>query len=144
MNKRRIKIYFLKYNNFLPTLKKYFKVLYRFNKNLFIIVLIFYLAFLLIKQLWSDNLKEYIDLNNTSIFLIISGIIFSLSVEKDKGTLKKYVLKSKDVVLIIISGIIGSYLIWDRIKQWQIISYFIAISLGIFIICFLYLYLKDE
>lgn len=144
MKTKRIKLFFSKYNNFLPILKKYFKVLFRFNRNIFIIFLIVYFAFLLIERLWGYNLKEYIYLNNALIFLIISGIIFSLSVEKDKVTSKKYVLKSKDVVLIIISGLIGSYLIWNKIKQWEIISYFIAISLGIFITCFLYLYLKDE
>lgn len=144
MNTKKIKLFFSKNNNFLPILKKYFKVLSRFNRNIFIIFLIVYFAFLLIERLWGDNLKEYIYLNNALIFLIISGIIFSLSIEKDKVTSKKYILKSKDVVLIIISGLISSYLIWDRIKQWQIISYFIAISLGIFIISFLYLYLKDE
>jgi hypothetical protein len=144
MNTKKIKLFFSKNNNFLPILKKYFKVLSRFNRNIFIIFLIVYFAFLLIERLWGDNLREYIYLNNALIFLIICGIIFSLSIEKDKVTSKKYVLKSKDVVLIIISGLIGSYLIWDKIKQWQIISYFIAIPLGIFITCFLYLYLKDE
>jgi hypothetical protein len=144
MNTKKIKLFFSKNNNFLHILKKYFKVLSRFNRNIFIIFLIVYFAFLLIERLWGDNLKEYIYLNNALIFLIISGIIFSLPIEKEKVTPKKYKLKSKDVILIVISGIIGSYLMWDRIKQWQIISYFIAISLGIFIICFLYLYLKDE
>lgn len=144
MKTKRIKLFFSKYNNFLDILKKYFKVLSRFNKNIFIIFLIVYFTLLIIEQFWGDNLKEYISLNNALISLIISGIIFSLSIEKEGITSKKYKLQSKDIVLIIISGLICSYLIWNRIKQWQIISYFIAISLGIFIICFLYLYLKDE
>ncbi|GAG67852.1 unnamed protein product [marine sediment metagenome] len=91
-----------------------------------------------------ENLKEYIDLNNILIFLIIGGIIYSLSIRKERVVKKEYKLEGKDIVLIAALGIIGSYLIWLRIKEWKIISYFISISLGIFIICFLYLFLKNE
>lgn len=131
-------------NNLLNTLKKYLNVLFEFNEKFFIIFLIIYLSLLLVEQLLLENLKEYIDLNNILIFLIIGGIIYSLSIRKEKGVKKEYELRSKDIVLIAALGIIGSYLIWLRIKEWKIISYFISISLGIFIICFLYLFLKNE
>ena len=134
----------LKNNNFLPIFKKYFKILSNLNENIFIFLLIIYLTSLLIEQLFANNLKDYLNLNNFLIFLIISGIIYSLSIKKDKTYSEKYEIKSKDIVLIIILGVIGSYLIWIRIRQWEIISYFISISLGIFIICFLYLFLKNE
>ncbi|MBA7616082.1 hypothetical protein ES703_23373 [subsurface metagenome] len=141
---KRIK-QFLKGNNYLlTTLKKYLNVLFEFNEKFFIIFLIIYLSLLLVEQVWLENLKEYIDLNNILIFLIISGIIYSLSIRKEKVVKKEYELKGKDIVLIVTLGIIGSYLIWLRIKGWKIISYFISISLGIFIICFLYLFLKNE
>lgn len=144
MSIKKVKLFFLKYNNFLPIVKKYFKILSKFNKNIFIFLLIIYLSLLLIEQILGDFLKKYIDLNNILVFLIISGIIFSLFIEKNKVTTKKHKIGIKDIVLIIILGIIGSYLIWLRLKQWEIISYFISISLGIFIICFLYLFLKNE
>ncbi len=141
---KRIK-QFLQGNNYLlTTLKKYLNVLFEFNEKFFIIFLIIYLSLLLVEQVWLENLKEYIDLNNILIFLIISGIIYSLSIRKEKVVKKEYELKGKDIVLIVTLGIIGSYLIWLRIKGWKIISYFISISLGIFIICFLYLFLKNE
>lgn len=141
---KRIK-QFLQGNNYLlNTLKKYLNVLFEFNEKFFIIFLIIYLSLLLVKQIWLENLKEYIDLDNILIFLIISGIIYSLSIRKEKVVKKEYELKGKDIVLIVTLGIIGSYLIWLRIKGWKIISYFISISLGIFIICFLYLFLKNE
>lgn len=141
---RKIRLLLSKYNNSSSILKKYLKILYRFNKNIFTIFLIVYLTFLILEQIWGNKIKEYIDLNNTLIFLIISGIILSFSIEKDKAAPKKHELKAKDIVLIIVLGVIGSYLIWLRIKEWQIISYFISISLGIFIIIFLYLFLKNE
>jgi len=131
-------------NNLLNTLKKYLNVLFEFNEKFFMIFLIVYLSLLLVEQLLLENLKEYIDLNNILIFLIIGGIIYSLSIRKEKGVKKEYELRGKDIVLIAALGIIGSYLIWLRIKEWKIISYFISISLGIFIICFLYLFLKNE
>ncbi len=141
---KRIK-QFLQGNNYLlNTLKKYLNVLFEFNEKFFIIFLIIYLSLLLVEQIWLENLKEYIDLNNILIFLIISGIIYSLSIRKEKVVKKEYELKGKDIIFIIILGITGSYLIWLRIKGWKIISYFISISLGIFIICFLYLFLKNE
>ncbi len=141
---KRIKQFLQGNNNLLNTLKKYLNVLFEFNEKFFIIFLIIYLFLLLIEQIWLENLKEYIDLNNILIFLIISGIIYSLSIRKEKVVKKEYELKGKDIIFIIILGIIGSYLIWLRIKEWKIISYFISISLGIFIICFLYLFLKNE
>jgi len=141
---KRIKQFLQGNNNSLNTLKKYLNVLIEFNEKFFMIFLIIYLFLLLIEQIWLKNLKEYIDLNNILIFLIISGIIYSLSIRKEKVAAKKFKLTGKDIVLIIIFGIIGSYLIWLRIKEWEIISYFISISLGIFIICFLYLFLKNE
>lgn len=141
---KRIK-QFLQGNNYLlTTLKKYLNVLFEFNEKFFIIFLIIYLSLLLVEQIWLENLKEYIDLNNILIFLIISGIIYSLSIRKGEVVKKEYELKGKDIVLIVTLGIIGSYLIWLRIKGWKIISYFISISLGIFITCFLYLFLKNE
>lgn len=141
---KRIK-QFLQGNNYLlNTLKKYLNVLFEFNEKFFIIFLIIYLSLLLVEQLLLENLKEYINLNNILIFLIISGIIYSLSIRKEKVVKKEYELKGKDIVLITTLGIIGSYLTWLRIKEWKIISYFISISLGIFIICFLYLFLKNE
>lgn len=141
---KRIKQFLQGNNNLLTTLKKYLNVLFEFNEKFFIIFLIIYLSLLLVEQIWLENLKEYIDLNNILIFLIISGIIYSLSIRKEKVVKKEYELKGKDIVLITTLGIIGSYLIWLRIKGWKIISYFISISLGIFIICFLYLFLKNE
>ncbi len=141
---KRIKQFLQGNNNLLSTLKKYLNVLFEFNEKFFIIFLIIYLSLLLVEQIWLENLKEYIDLNNILIFLIISGIIYSLSIRKEKVVKKEYELKGKDIVLIVTLGIIGSYLIWLRIKGWKIISYFISISLGIFIICFLYLFLKNE
>lgn len=141
---KRIKQFLQGNNNLLNTLKKYLNVLFEFNEKFFIIFLIIYLSLLLVEQLLLENLKEYIDLNNILIFLIISGIIYSLSIRKEKVVKKEYELKGKDIVLIVTLGIIGSYLIWLRIKGWKIISYFISISLGIFIICFLYLFLKNE
>ncbi|GAH59803.1 unnamed protein product [marine sediment metagenome] len=141
---KRIKQFLQGNNNLLNTLKKYLNVLFEFNEKFFIIFLIIYLSLLLVEQLLLENLKEYIDLNNILIFLIIGGIIYSLSIRKEKVVKKEYELRGKDIVLIAALGIIGSYLIWLRIKEWKIISYFISISLGIFIICFLYLFLKNE
>jgi len=141
---KRIKQFLQGNNNLLNTFKKYLNVLFEFNEKFFIIFLIIYLSLLLVEQLLLENSKEYIDLNNILIFLIISGIIYSLSIRKEKVVKKEYELKGKDIVLIATLGIIGSYLIWLRIKEWKIISYFISISLGIFIICFLYLFLKNE
>ncbi|GAG66384.1 unnamed protein product [marine sediment metagenome] len=141
---KRIKQFLQGNNNLLNTLKKYLNVLFEFNEKFFIIFLIIYLSLLLVEQLLLENLKEYIDLNNILIFLIIGGIIYSLSIRKERVVKKEYKLEGKDIVLIAALGIIGSYLIWLRIKEWKIISYFISISLGIFIICFLYLFLKNE
>jgi len=144
MNSKKIKPSFIKYNNIKFIFEKYFRILSGFSEKIFIIFLVIYLILLLIEQLWENPLKGYIDLNYILIFLVISGIIYSLSIRKDKIASKKYEIKRKDIFLIIILGIIGSYLIWLRIKEWQILSYFISISLGIFIMCFLYLFLKNE
>ncbi|MBA7635409.1 hypothetical protein ES703_43013 [subsurface metagenome] len=143
MKIKKNKQFLLKFNNFLTIFKKYFKVLSKFNEDIFIIFLIIYLILNLIQQLWENDLKDFINPNYTLVFLIVSGIIYSLSV-KNKVAPKKYKIKSKDIILIILLGILGSYLIWFRLKQWEILSYFISISLGIFIICFLYLFLKND
>lgn len=136
------KFYFEFISNF-NKYKKYFKDFSDFCGKIFSILLIVYLTLLLVEQFFKNLFKQIFNLNVILIMLIVSGSFYAISIREKEIEKQKYEIKRKDIIFIILLVIIGSVLIWIRTKEYGLISYYISIISGFFIIILSYYVLKE-
>lgn len=109
--------------------------------NLFQILLVTYLVLLLVEEIWSGSVSNYLNLNYLLIIVIIFGIfdVFSESPHKENKPVRKL-----DYLFIILLSVIGAFIIKYKTVQLGWLSWTISIIAGVLILLLSILVLEDK
>lgn len=109
--------------------------------HLFQVLLVTYLALLLVEEIWSGTVSNYLNLNYLLIIVIVFGIldVFSENLPRENKMPTK-----KDYLFIIILGIVGFLIIKFKTSSLGWLSWVISIIAGILIILLSMLVLEDN
>lgn len=108
---------------------------------LFQSLLVAYLILLLIEQIWTGSVAQYLNLNYLLISVIIIGILDVFSEHPEK---KQEKIKWFDYVFIFNLGILGFFIIKFKTVELGGLSWMISIIAGILIVLLSILVLEDD
>ncbi len=110
--------------------------------HLFQYLLVVYLVLLLLEQLFTAFVSQYINLNYLLLIVIIVGILDVFSEHPIQASNKKP--KPSDYIFILTLGVLGAVIIKFKTSELGILSWLISIIAGILIILLSILVLEDE
>jgi len=110
--------------------------------HLFQYLLVVYLVLLLLEQLFTAFVSQYINLNYLLLIVIIVGILDVFSEHPIQANNKQP--KKSDYIFILILGILGTAIIKFKTSELGWLSWLISIIAGILIILLSILVLEDE
>jgi hypothetical protein len=109
--------------------------------HLFQVLLVTYLALLLIEEIWSGTVSNYLNLNYLLVIVIVFGILdaFSESIPRENKIPTK-----KDYLFVILLGIAGFFIIKFKTSSLGWLSWVISTIAGVLIILLSILVLEDN
>lgn len=109
--------------------------------HLFQVLLVTYLVLLLVEELWSGTVSNYLNLNYMLVIVIVLGI---LDVFSEQQRVENKETTKKDYVFILLLAIAGFVIIKFKTVQLGWLSWLISIIAGILIFLLSILVLEDR
>jgi len=109
--------------------------------HIFETLLVTYLVLLLVEQIWTGTVSNYLNLNYLLIIVILAGI---LSVFSEHSFIQNKKPTWKDYLFIAVLGIAGFLIILFKTQQLGWLSWLISIIAGILIILLSLLILDED
>lgn len=110
--------------------------------QVFHVFLVTYLLLLLLEEVFTGIVLDYLNLNYLLIIVLIAGVLTVLFPTKEKKRKEK--ATGKDYLYTIFLGIAGTVIIFIKTKELGWLSYLISIIAGILIILLSFLVLEED
>ncbi len=109
--------------------------------HLFQVLLVTYLVLLLVEELWSGTVSNYLNLNYMLVIVIVLGI---LDVFSEQQRVENKEATKKDYIFILLLAIAGFFIIKVKTAQLGWLSWLISIIAGILIFLLSILVLEEK
>ena len=91
----------------------------RLNQSLFQYLLIIYLIFLLLENLWPKSISYFLELNHLLIIVIASGVVAVSTHKEQKAT--EWIFDDPKIrrSVVISAGIVGTAILWYKLHATE-------------------------